>query len=482
MPSMLEAAQEAARQKAQEVIEWALNAPNLTRAYADKCSPAQLKRAVYDCTFDILFPYWKAQLPNEPLLTPDRSIEVAVKRFAFNMFPAQTVFNVVDEKLNELLQDINKQIKLDSKCEQIVSEASLMGFVALRSVWSDLVNGWLLELKPFEQTTVEYHPTAHDIVLSVTFSYPMYIGLKKYWYKEKWTNDEYWEWPLVEVGRQVQAEPNMPDKRAIIVPNTFGEIPVTIVYHRYCAHTPGQSAFNDKDILNAKALVRLRNKKHLTHLEHLDPSLVVVNNSSNEPIKRGAGAIIRLKSDDPNAPASAELLESAGVPESVDKEINDHVVAIFKGAGLTPPSEEEILKHNKTDVPGVALRIRDKGEATTIETLRIKGYAQVMRHLEKLMRMGAFTHKTPEYSTVNLSDPTSYEVSAKFPPFFPPSDQDVLIKMNILKMSHLSAKEKAEREAQYLDVESIEEINEIQSNIEAEKVLMEPTITPPTFN
>lgn len=463
---MLKGIEDLAKSGVANVIKWSMTGQKETYLMPRQPKDDVLRRAIYNGELSRVFPDWPRQLPDEPLLMPDKAVEWVVDKFATNMFPAGTVYSVADERVNDLLQHIIEVTRLEMKTKEICKEAALMGYCGLRSVWSEKLNDWITEVKPREHLRIETDPFCREIIVANGVCYPIEKGGKIYWYKERWTKEEYWLWPLKEGGLGGQ-EPEFKPEDAIVTPHAFGDIPITLVFHEFSSSCIAESAVSSKDILESKALIRLRNKRHFAHLEHLDPTLVITNDESGKPIRRGVGAIIRLSSGDKESPASAELLESSGIPESVKEEITDLISNIFRSAGLTPPNEDEIMKAG-TDMPGVALRIRDKGEATTIDGLRLKGYSQVLRHLDKMLKMGARTRKTPEYFAVVESNKETWSVEAKYPPFFPPTDQDILLKQQILKASHLSAKEKAEREAQFMGVDSPEEIQIMIDNIETE--------------
>lgn len=465
-----------AKNSIMSVINWANNG----QTYIPSATPDEmaLRRAAYDCNFKVLFPDWTKLLPHEPLLTPDKTIEWVVDKFATNLYPSDTSYQTADQTTTELLQQIIEQTLFVMKTDTICQEAALMGLVGLRSVWSDLKQQWLLEIKPREQLNIVTDPDSRDIITAIEVSYPLTQNNKYYWYKERWTDTQYFKWPLKEVAQYQKTPPEFKENEASVEPNTFGEIPITLVWHTYDPDCLGDAAISCKDILDAKCLIRLRNKRHFSHLEHMDPTVVVVNDDGDSKIRRGVGQLIRVKSPEPRVQADVKLLESKGVPESVKDEILETTRNIFKSAGLTPPTDDDIISAG-TDVAGVALRIRDKGEAETIKTLREKGYSQVLRHLDKLLRMGARTRKLPAYSAVNLADSATWSVEAKFADFFPPTDQDILLKMQILKMSHLSDKEKAEREAQYMGVDAPEEVQAIMDNLAHERDLMEANTVGP---
>lgn len=82
--------------------------------------------------------------------------------------------------------------------------------------------------------------------------------------------------------------------------------------------------------------------------------------------------------------------------------------------------------------------------------------------------MGKATKKTNLYKEL-IDNESPYEVTAKYPDFFPKSDDEILVGLSVLESSHLSAKERGEREAQLLGVTDQTEIKEIIANIEQDK-------------
>ena len=425
------------------------------------------RRAAYNNDLNVLFPDWNLQNTKERLLMPDMTIRNLVKKFAVNIFPNGTTFNANDETANKILQGIILETKLKAKLPIIVTEAGLNGYCVLRSVWDEVDSQWVIEVKPAEYSEVHFDENSTEKVAGISFCFPVMRGGKKFWYKEKWTKEKYQIWPeKPEVIEGQRPKFNDDDRGIVVEVNTYGDIPCTVVWHQLSTETYYAPLIRDDDIWLAKSLIRLRNKRHYAHLEHGDPTLVIKNNEGSEPIQRGVGATIKISSADQHD-AEASLLEMSGLPDSYRQELIEGVKDLYDSAGLTPPSDEETFKAG-VQASAVALRIRDKGEVDTIEGLRETAYSQVLVHLKKLLLMGKATKKTNLYKEL-IDNESPYEVTAKYPDFFPKSDDEILVGLSVLESSHLSAKERGEREAQLLGVTDQTEIKEIIANIEQDK-------------
>lgn len=438
-----------------------------------------LRRAAYTNNLDDLFEgKWpKGPDVREKLLMPDMTIRQMVDKFATNIFIKGTAFSGADETKTVLIQDIIKATTLNQKLTDITTEAALMGYVGLRSVWHTELNNWVIEIKPKEEIRTERDG---ERITAIIIQYQFWDTDKVLkWYREKWTDAEYTLWePIKVTGMNRNQEPDWEKAKFSTEINTFGEIPITLVSHQYSQTDIGIGVVRKDDIDLAKALVRLKNKRHFAHLEHMDPTVAVLNGSDDDDVERGVGAVIRIRANSSELPPNVQLLEMAGVPDSVKDEIMEHVVNFYKNAGLTPPSEDDIFRTGTTS-SAVALRVKDTDESKTMETLRDDGYSAVAQHLEKLLRMGARTRKHPDYAQVGINpdDPESYKVVVKYPPFFPPTPEEQMTTLQTLRQSHLSAAEKAKREAQIFLIEDQAEIDEIQANIEQEQELQQAALT-----
>jgi hypothetical protein len=457
---------QAAKNIIQNGVSWAFNvqASQITawHEFMDDCN---LRRAAFDNNFGVLFKEWNH--PKERLLIPDMTIKQLVLKLAINMFPSGTNFTTADKASTELLQTIMENTRLHLKLKHVVEEAAINGFCGLRSVWSDELNEWVIEVKPYEHLEVVTDAEFAEIVRAIYVCFPLapQPGQPRMWFREKWTATEYWRWPLTpEAVPGVRPLFSDEDRGISVETNTFGEIPITLVHHEYDPERIGQPVITEDGIKLARALIRLKNKRHYAHLEHMDPTLVTKNAPAGQEFQRGVGAHINLVAED-DQEVGAELLTFEGLPESVQLELDDHIETLFRNAGLTGPKLEEVMKSG-TEVSGVALRIRDKGEEDTINTLRLQSYSKVLNHLEMLLRLGAKTRKKPEYRAINPDKQETWQIEADYPEFFPLTPQEILDEMAILEQSHLSAQERGRREAQLLEVDHPDEIQAIIDNLE----------------
>lgn len=444
MQNPLEALEGAAKTNVQNLVNWAFNGgkrnmdsnqKGKTDGVFKKQPMDVLRRAAYHNVFDSLFVHG---CDDFPYVTPDKTLEKVIGKVAFNMFPRKTAFTCAEEASNALLKKVLEQTKFDLKTEPTVKESALMGYCGLRSVWVDDIQKWLLETVQKEYLVIESMPGIPGEIVAIGMEWPVERKEGKatriYWKKERWTKDLYQVWP--EKAQPSEGKPEFKPEEAKEEPNNYGEIPYTIIPHMYDAKLHGVGIVGDSEILFVKSIIRLRHKRHFGHLKFMDPNPIRINHSNpDQPLDMGIAKVIDLQQADPNMPTDLKLLQFAGMPESVKEEIYDNVKALYEAAGLKAPPPEDVFKAG-TDVSGVALRIRDKDDADTIETLRDGGYSNILRHLEKILRMGA-TLGLPEFSLINPENPETWTVAANYPDFFAPTDEEITAKLMNMKMADL---------------------------------------------
>jgi hypothetical protein len=434
-----------------------------------------LRRAAFNNVFDTLF----QQVDDFPYVVPDKTLKNVIKKLGDNVFPKGTVFSLEDKTANALLQDLIRQTKFQLKTENIITEAALMDWCAVRTVYDDLLDRWLLEVKPKEYITIETVPGVPDEITGVSCIWPTRTvkeGSKAvtYWKKERWTDDVYQAWP--EQPQRSNEVPKFKPEDAATEDNGYGEIPYTLVPHYFDSDCVGLGVVGPEEILTVKALIRLRHKEHWGHQKYMDPNPVRTNHANpGEPIDMGIGKVIDITQADPNLPADLKLLEFAGMPDSVDKETHDHISGMYAAAGLKPPPLEGNEKAGtNVAIAGVAMRLLDTDDAKTIETLRDNGYSQVPKIFERILRMGANLGR-PEFGFVNPEDSETYTVSVKYPDFFPPTDADIAQKLANYEAANLPADIIAPKIAALFGIEDPEAIRKIQAGIEDKRAAMEPT-------
>jgi hypothetical protein len=431
-----------------------------------------LRRAAYYSVFDTLF----LQGDKFPYINPDKTLKKVIGKLSCYMFPKGTTFKIEDDGANDLLQAIIEQTKFQLKTESIVTEAALMGYCGLRTVYDSYLQRWIYEVKPKEYLVIETMPGIPEEIVAIGMEWPIDRQAngktKRFWKKERWTVDTYQVWR--EKPETTEGKPRFKDEDLEFTePNNYGEIPYSIVPHFYDADFFGVGVVNDEEILTVKSLIRLRHKRHFGHLKYMDPNPVRKNHANpGEPLDMSIGNVIDLTQGDENMPVDLSLLEFAGMPDSVKDEFYDHVKALYEAAGLKAPPKEDVVKAG-TDVAGVALRVLEKDDAETIATLRDNGYSQVLRHFEKILRMGKNLN-LPEYSGINTEDPEALKITAKFPDFFPPTDADISLKLANMEAANLPADVMAPMVASLFGIEDPVVIQKIQQGIEDKRAALEP--------
>lgn len=470
----------AAKGAIRSVVNFAMDGTNgwgsLQRGKTDSIFGRQpmdvLRRAAFHNVFDTLF----LKLDDFHFVVADKTLQKVIGKLADNVFPRGTVFTHEDKGTNELLLDIIRQTKFDLKSEKIVTESSLMGYCGLRSVYDTLLGRWLLEVKQKEYLIIETVEGVPDEIVALGVEWPVerkeggrtYI----YWKKERWTNETYEFWPEKREGPH--GKPKFLPGEATTEPSVYGEIPITLVPHFFDSGCHGTGVVSEDEILTVKNLLRLHHKRHFGHLKYMDPNPVIKNRADKgQPLDMGIGKVIDLENFDEKLPVDIQLLEFAGMPESVKDEFYHHVKALYDAAGLKAPPLEQIEKPG-TNNSGVALRLIDKDDAKTIESLRDNGYSQVVRHFEKILRMGA-NMSLPEYSGITLDNPESWTVTAKFPAFFPPTDEEIGLKLSNMRQAKLPPEIMGPMVAALFGIEDEKATQQIIENLKEQAELEKPT-------
>ena len=426
-----------------------------------------LRRCAYRNVFSKLF-LTKDQFP---YVTPDTTLKEVINKLKDNVFPTGSRITSEDDTINQLVQKIIAESKFRLKAEEIVEESALMGYCAIRSVFNQSLNRWVLDIKPKEYLVIERVPGTLDEYEAIGMEWPIDRDGKRYWQKERWTKAVYQIWP--EILEKVDGKkPVFDPEDAVTEPNNYGEIPYTLIPHFYDSHEIGRGIVQEEQVLSVKALIRLRHKRHYGHLKYMDPNPVIKNRrDAGDPIDLSIGKVIDITSQDENMPVDMQLLEFAGMPDSVDGEKLDHVASLYRAAGLKPPPPEDQNPNAAgTSTAGVALRLLDKDDAKTIETLRDNGYSNVIRHFEKLLRMGKNLNIS-EYASINTEDEDSYRLSANYPDFFPPTDQDVAMKLANMNAAALPIDIKTRMIASLFGIEDEKELAMLKQELEDKKNL-----------
>ena len=473
----LQQLEEGAKQTVRTINDWAYQKrptkqAGLTDPAFERYPLDVLKRAAYNNVFGRLF----VQTDDFPWVTPIKTLQWVVGTLENNMFPTGTKLSVVDNKTNELLQGLLQSSKFNLRAEKIVSESALMGYSGLRTVWSAEYQKWIFEVKPKEYLVIESAEGLPEQIIAVGLEWPIdRLDAKgrtvRYWAKERWTNETYERW--VEKKATAEGKPLFkPDDEKTVEPNTYEEIPITIIPHFWDPDLYGTGVVQEDEVLTVKSLIRLRHKRHFGHLKFMDPAIVRINHvNPEESIDLGIGGKVDIRQSDPEAPTDLKLLEYAGMPESVKDEMYDLMKDLYSAAGLKPPSKEEVDKAMTND-SGVALRLRDRSDAETIKTLRDNGYSEVLRHYEKVLRMGARLN-LPDYRMINPDDKEAWSITAKFPDFFPPTPEEVQTQIFTMKAAKLPPELMAPKIAELFGIEDEQHIKMIQESIQAELDMQE---------
>lgn len=476
----------AAKGAVQSTVEWAYTPRrpgDRNRKNGGKSDPAfqehpldTLRRAAYHSVFDTLF--LSPDPSGYPYITPDTTLQDVVGKLSDWIFPTETVFKTTNEALQELFDNLLEQIKFDLKTEKIVEESAVMGYCGLRSVWDVEQGIWLYEIKPKEYLVIETPEGKPEQTNAIGLEWPI-IRMEKgkesrYWRKERWTIDTYQLWralPEKTPGQKPEFKPEDIEKEES---NDYGELAITVVPHYYDPECKGRGIVQEAQVLTVKALIRLHFKEHFAHLKYMDPNPVRKNHANpDDALNLSIGNVIDLQQANEAMPTDLTLLEYAGIPESAEGERYRHEKALYRAAKLKPPPPDEMNKPG-VENSGVALRLIDKDDAKTVQTLRDNGYSQVLKHFEKILRMGARLG-LPEYSAINPEDRDSYGVTAQFPDFFPPTDDEIAIKLANFKAANLPSAIMAPMIAALFGIEDPAIIAAIAVGVDEEREALKPT-------
>lgn len=433
------------------------------------------RRALKECDLKALMPEWS--IPDEPLLIPTGIAHRMIGKFTNNLFPYDTIWMVAkppgqqEPAINQpLLEGIIEQTKFLELLDEIISEAAWLDYCAIRMVAPDNADKWIVEVINREFLELTPDPEDPRDFKYVTVTYPRIDpDGKKFWFKERWSKDTVEIWKPVGTRIEVQTAPKFDKDPVKTDVHFYGEIPFTIVYHKYDSKAVGKGTIGKHDVLTLKATIRLLNKQHFSHLVGMAPLLSIKDAKvKSGRVSRAASSVLMLESDgEAGTGAEVKYVEMGDLPQSVQDELYNYTRELYEMNGLTAPSKEEFAKTGIQD-SGVAVRLTSKDDEQTIKTLRGRGYANVIRALEKMLRMGARVGMEA-YSSVNPEDPQTWRIECKFSEFFPMTLDDKTKEAGLINLSPLPAEQKAQRWAQVMGVDDPDVINEMAAKLQEEE-------------
>lgn len=140
-----------------------------------------LRRCAYRNVFSKLF-LTKDQFP---YVTPDTTLKEVINKLKDNVYPTRSSITSEDDTINQLVQKIIAESKFRLKVEEIVEESALMGYCAIRSVFNQSLNRWVLDIKPKEYPVIERVPGTLDEYEAIGMESPIDRDGKRYWQKER---------------------------------------------------------------------------------------------------------------------------------------------------------------------------------------------------------------------------------------------------------------------------------------------------------
>lgn len=449
------------------------------KKYPQKLNIDEDLRALYHNAFPILFPQ-----ATDQILTPDFTTRQMIGKMKRNIFPLGTRFDVVgdDDKRSQTaaLQKLLKGMRWRTKIKQVVEESALMGYCGIRTTWSDERRQWITVVKTKEELLIEKDPINPDEYAAISIFWKTLDQRGQcMWHKERWTVETYERW--VPLKGTEEAMPDFKDKPLEVTePNNYGLIPITIVAHETCADTPGKGMVRSDDILAVKAMIRLLNNRHDAHNKFLRPAFIRYNHQDpDQPVSLASDAVIDLTDNENGAKADAKLLDFKGVPDSAKQEMLDWADNLYINNGLTPPSQTKEFMAGGVVKSGVALMVLNQDEVDTIESLREDGYAEVGRHVEKIILMAKALGGEAEAKLggIKVADDGSQGdlITITYPPIYSPSDDERLTRVTLLERSNLPNDKKAKLEAEVFGIDDENVINEIESRWDDKDKAMEPT-------
>lgn len=433
-------------------------------------------RAHYEDDLDHIFK--KIEKDDRPTV-PAGLCQSIIDRSVSHLFPEGTTARIEDDKLNELLQDINKQTKVLEKLEMIGIEGHVTGTVGLKSVYLPEAQQWTLDIQCVESLHIDHDPLDAEKILAIRIRFrfkQMEGGLEKeYWYQERWTTIDYTRWlPVPVVPGQVPEFKDDQIDTTVSGPHKYGEIPITIIRHQLVLDSAfGKGEIDSRMKAFSRNLSVSISKTGVADQLIQTPAYVRKNASNKDRISIKPSAVIDIDGDGDNPP-DFTALEHTQTPESSFKYQEKLKAMAFEAAQVTNPDSEKEMKAGGT-VSSVAWKAFNLPFVKKIKKLRIRyGEAGIEAHLEKMLRMGKAL-SLPEYSAINVEDAASYNVELQYPPFFEPTTTEKQEEVTLYQTADLPPEEQARRIASVLDITDEQIIQDIQSEIEEKKEALKPT-------
>lgn len=411
---------------------------------------------------------------------PGGLIPSIIDRSVSHIFPEGTQLKTSKEDLADVLKAITDDTQILNKLGFIATEGHITGTVALKSVCLDKT-AWTLDVYPLEAISVEHDPLDASIVQAIRFRFRYVAKVngeeKTFWWQERWTAIDYTEWIPQQATEGVMTPPNFTEdniNREASGSHDYGEIPVTVISHKLQLDSPyGRSEITSQLKAYARALSVSLSKVDVASQLITTPAYKRKNDQNKDRIQIKPGAVIDIDGDG-QLDTDFAPLEHPATPESVFT-YQDKIKALaYESCNVTNPDVEKEMRAGGT-VSSVAWKAFNFNFIKKVNNLRTRyGVNGVEAHIQKILRMG-HALQLPDYSTVIPEDLSTYEVQLVYPPFFEMTDEEKLTRLVLLKQSSLSEQELGQQIAMLHGIDEQEAIDEIISNIENERALLEPT-------
>jgi hypothetical protein len=411
-------------------------------------------------------------------VVPGGLIPSMVDRLVSELFPGTISLGVSDEAYSELLSDVERQLNILKKCPSIAYEGAVTGTVGLKSIYDQVKKKWELDVLPYETLLLEYDTLNPEDVKQVTVRFKtiaMEAGQEvSYWHQERWTDSDYWVWPVERVAGKDSSGPGFNDTNYDKVnskPHKYGFLPITVITHKYNIESPYGHAF-------ITPALRQIDKAYTANIDGVAvadqflsiPTMKRVNDRTKDRVYRiKVGSFYDVQSSDKDSPADIAPMTFPPTPESVFTSRTQLKAIAYELTQVINPDMERDMKAGGTQ-SSKAYRMFYKVFLNLVDTLRLQyGRDGVEFHMQKVLRMSK-NLALPQYAAL----PDDIKVSIVYPPVFELDAMEKAQELGVIQQGNLPEADAAQRIAALFDITSQTVIDEIAANITANRAMAEP--------
>lgn len=386
-----------------------------------------------------------------------------------------------NEALEEAIEKVWKQNRLDSRLVAIARRGAIEGGVVLKFAYDESAfpNVTVQSLSLVTQVRLFYHPHNREKLLMARIQYPYYDGVEAcaYWYREEWTAEQETHYYPVKDESLQRANPDTYESWEIdtdaTIPNPFKLIPLHVIKNIETDDVWGAGDLWEPDDEQDGGLYRVLDRVHLTY--HLMDKSNQFDSQVN-PIFMD----IDVDQDDINKP------QQPGEPlnlESANPDGHPGRVAFPPSGNALRPAMMEYARDLRKQILAAASSVEvDQAEISNMGNLTNAVLAQLYLPLIELTedkrktygqdgiapflaKMAIGLQRAGVPMGVNESDESTYTVEIGWSPYFPfTEDEKTAIVTRIQQ----------EEGAGYLTRDrAIEEVSEMEGRTEIEEMKAE---------